>query len=89
MLNHKLLSSLFSVKSVLCINSLSLWRYSLFCAAHWRLLCGRPFPHSDDSTVVMNVKDDARVGQKTASDSIDSALLRWFALLLGTHSNFL
>ena len=25
-------------------------------------LCGRPFLHSDDSTVVMNVKDDARVG---------------------------
>ena len=31
-------------------------------------LCGRPILHSDDSTVVMNVKDDARVGQKTASD---------------------
>ena len=25
-------------------------------------LCGQPFLHSDDSTVVMNVKDDARVG---------------------------
>ena len=25
-----------------------------------------PFLHSDDSTVVLNVKDDARVGQKTA-----------------------
>ena len=25
-------------------------------------LCGRPILHSDDSTVVMNVKDDARVG---------------------------
>ena len=31
-------------------------------------LCGRPFLHSNDSTVVMNVKDDTRVGQKTASD---------------------
>ena len=31
-------------------------------------LCGRSFLHSDDSTVVMNVKDDARVGQKTVSD---------------------
>ena len=48
-------------------------------------LCGRPFLHSDNSTVVMNVKDDARVEQKTASDrshqcltsdSIDTALLR-------------
>ena len=61
-------------------------------------LCGRPFLHSDDSTVVMNVKDDARVGQKTASDrdhrclasdSIDNVLLRWFALLLGTRSSLL
>ena len=61
-------------------------------------LCDRPFLHSDDSTVVMNVKDDARVGQKTASDrdhrclasdSIDNVLLRWFALLLGTRSSLL
>ena len=42
------------------------------------------FLHNDDSTVVLNVKDNARVGQKTASasvhrypasDSIDNALL--------------
>ena len=25
-------------------------------------LCGRPILHSNDSTVVLNVKDDARVG---------------------------
>ena len=25
-------------------------------------LCGWPFLHSDDKTVVLNVKDDARVG---------------------------
>ena len=54
-------------------------------------LCGWPFLHSDDSTVILNVKDDARVGQKAASaraghqclaasDSIDNALLRWFEL---------
>ena len=60
-------------------------------------LCGWPFLHSDDSTVILNVKDDARVGQKAAlahaghrclaaSDSIDNALLRWFELLLGMHS---
>ena len=64
-----------------------------------RRLCGRPFLHNDDSTIVMNVEDDARVGQKTASDrghrclasdSIDNALLRrWFALLLGTCSSLL
>ena len=55
-------------------------------------LCGQTFLHSDDSTVVLNVKDDVRVGQKTASasshrylalDSINNALLRWFELLLG------
>ena len=55
-------------------------------------LCGRPFLHSDDSILVLNVKDDARVGQKTAlarghrclaSDSIDNGLLQWFELLLG------
>ena len=34
MSNRKLLSSPFSVKSVLCSDSLSLWRYSQFCAAH-------------------------------------------------------
>ena len=43
--------------------------------------CGQPFLHSDDSTLVLSVKDDARVGQKTASarghrclasDSIDN-----------------
>ena len=28
------------------------------------------FLHNDDSTVVLNVKDDARVGQKTASASV-------------------
>ena len=48
-------------------------------------LCGRPL-----STVVLNVRDDARVWQKKASarshrslasDSINNALLRWFALL--------
>ena len=60
-------------------------------------LCGRPFLHSDDSTVILNVKDDARAGQKAAlaraghrclavSDSINNALLRWFELLLGMHS---
>ena len=60
-------------------------------------LCGRPFLHSDDSTMILNVKDDARVGQKAALarvghrclavlDSIDNALLRWFELLLGMHS---
>ena len=47
-------------------------------------LCGRPFLHSDNSTVVINVKDDAKVGQKMASDcghrclasdSIDNTLL--------------
>ena len=45
--------------------------------------CGWLFLHSDDITVILNVKDDARVGQKTASarshqylasDSIDKAL---------------
>ena len=50
-------------------------------------LCVRPFLHSDDSIVVLNVKDDARVGQKTAStrshrclasDLIENPLLRWF-----------
>ena len=47
-------------------------------------LCVRPFLHSDDSIVVLNVKDDTRVGQKTTStrshrclvsDLIDNALL--------------
>ena len=47
-------------------------------------LCGRPFLHSDNSTLVLSVKDDARVGQKTvlarshrclASDSINNSLL--------------
>ena len=62
-------------------------------------LCGRHFLHSDDSTVAMNVKDDARVGQKMASDhdhqcliasdSIDNAPLRWFALLLCTRLSLL
>ena len=28
---------------------------------------GRPFVRSDDSIVVLNVKEEARVGQKTAS----------------------
>ena len=55
-------------------------------------LCSQTFLHSDNSTVVLNAKDDVRVGQKTASvsshrypvsNSIDSALLRWFELLLG------
>ena len=44
-------------------------------------LCGQTILHSDDSTVVLNVKDDVRTGQKTesasshrypASDSIDN-----------------
>ena len=30
-------------------------------------LCGQPILHCDNSTVVLSVKDDARVGQKTAS----------------------
>ena len=47
-------------------------------------LCDRSFLHSEDSTVVLNVKDDARVRQKSASarghrclasDSIDYALV--------------
>jgi hypothetical protein len=29
-------------------------------------LRGRPFVHSDDSIVVLNVKEEARIGQKTA-----------------------
>ena len=49
-------------------------------------LCGWPFLHSDDRTVVLNVKDDARVGQKMASarghrclalDLIDKTLPEW------------
>ena len=61
-------------------------------------LCGQPFLHSDDSTLVVNVKDDARVGQKTASacghrcpasDSSGNGLLQWFELLLGTRSSLL
>ena len=60
--------------------------------------CGRTFLHSNNSTVVLNVKDDARFGQKTVSahdyqclvsNSIDNALLQWFELLLCTHSNIL
>ena len=56
------------------------------------------FLHNDDSTVVLNVKDGARVGQETASasvhqylasDLIDNAMLRWFELLLGTRSSLL
>ena len=48
-------------------------------------LCGQTILHSDDSTVVLNVKDDVRTGQKMesasghrypVSDSIDNALLR-------------
>ena len=60
-------------------------------------LCSQPFLHIDDSIVALNVKDDARVGQKRcwlvvidayiASDSIDNALLRWFELLLGMCSS--
>ena len=47
-------------------------------------LCGWPFLHSDDGTVVLNIKDDVQVGQKMALarghcylvlDSIDKALL--------------
>jgi hypothetical protein len=54
--------------------------------------------HSDDSIVVLNVKEEARIGQKTApahchwclaADSIDDGLLRWFELLLGTRSSLL
>ena len=61
-------------------------------------LCGWPFLQSDECTVVLNVKDDARVGQKTASahshrylvsDSINNTLLQWFELLLGTQSSLL
>ena len=56
-------------------------------------LCGQTILHSDDSPVVLNVKDDVKTGQITASvsdrrypasDLIDNALLRWFELLLGT-----
>ena len=60
-------------------------------------ICGQTILHSDDSTMVLNVKD-VRTGQKMelasghrypASDSIDNALLRWFELLLGTRSSLL
>ena len=52
-----------------------------------------PSIHTDNSTVVLNVNDDARVGkemvsarghQYLASDSVNNALLQWFELLLGT-----
>ena len=61
-------------------------------------LYGQIILHSNDITVVLNVKDDVRTGQKTesasghrypVSDSIDNALLRWFELLLGTRSSLL
>ena len=39
----KLLSSLISVKSVLCSDSLSLWRYSQFCAAHLEIFVSGAF----------------------------------------------
>ena len=50
-------------------------------------LCVRPFLHSNDSSVTLNVKDDARVRQKTvsayghqylASDSSTMQLLQAF-----------
>ena len=35
-------------------------------------LCGRPILHSDDSTVILNVKDDARVGTENGVSSRSS-----------------
>ena len=61
-------------------------------------LCGQTILHSDDRTVVLNIKDDARTGHKMesasshrypASDLIDNVLLQWFELLLGTRSSLL